>query len=1016
MKKKQQKYWYDKLWFKILVFVFIAWCLFYSSDVLGDTYFVSKSSGDDDNDGLALTECFETIRHACSTAVAGDSILILPAWYDEQWDSGDNTQFTRDGLVGPLYPHNSGTSDNWIVFMAYDTTIAGLDRPILSGKVNNDYPSDSGHVPVCINRDYIKVIRLIARRGRMAGLQVYSGTDYVHFIECVSCSNWTQPNDNGGGIVMYHAGGSEGILVDACTTYHNFDEIMLPDTSDAWNTSGIHIYETTNSEFKNNVIFGQPNGFGLRSKYLYNKYLDIHDNLFYGCAIALSPKGDSIWVHHNTIVDCDVGMNYFPSSGSSIESRWTNTYNNTFYHTGVAIRFDNDEEDVRDDSVFNNLSIGCDIGMLIYDYSTYLHGHYSDYNCFWESGSDEDRFGIGSEYPTLYTLSEWQSTYSHDLNSIDQNPLCADTLILDFSIPANSPCATNGIGGGRDSYIGAFEPEEVDTGVDGIYYVSGTSGNDDWSGKTLDSCWETCRHACSLATPGDTINILPAEYTEAWNPPEFEVVHTKDGLVGPLSPLASGTSESPIVYIGYDTTIAGLDRPHLYGGVTVGATIDSGHAPIYVDAYEYVEFHRLIMKYGYPAGGHILGGSNNISFVECVACTNWSQNNDNGGGLWFGYSANQNQTVDACTLFNNFDEYNVPDTLTEWNVSGIHVYRSSGSIFSDNVCYGNGFGIRLKHLDTLCVVSGNTVRDNIVGLSVGSGGYDDSLKNNVIFDNGVGIDIRADADLFDSTIIITVFNNTVYGNDEGIRVLARSDSVRVLHVYNNIFSDNTVFAHLYYNTTDEISFYDELDIDYNDIWDSDSSGMSTITITLDDCYDDDGWVCSPTYPTVTSWSTTYSQNANSISQNPGFADAEAHDFSITASSPCADSGIGGGLPSYIGAYEPEEVDTSLDQLLSIINVDSTSFTVVDDFSYIEGSLARIVLLLDVSTPPTTRIDSIMSSFTDPDSFDVSGLSGGTKYYLRTIAWDDATTDTSSISEQTTDESPQGVIRLCPILQ
>jgi len=74
----------------------------------------------------------------------------------------------------------------------------------------------------------------------------------------------------------------------------------------------------------------------------------------------------------------------------------------------------------------------------------------------------------------------------------------------------------------------------------------------------------------------------------------------------------------------------------------------------------------------------------------------------------------------------------------------------------------------------------------------------------------------------------------------------------------------------------------------------------------------------------------------------------------------------------------------------------------------ESAMVQWTLLWATSNPPTTHQDSITASHTFPDSFALTGLHNGTKYYYQLIYQDSATTDTTAVDSVTMDNIVQTV--------
>ena len=92
----------------------------------------------------------------------------------------------------------------------------------------------------------------------------------------------------------------------------------------------------------------------------------------------------------------------------------------------------------------------------------------------------------------------------------------------------------------------------------------------------------------------------------------------------------------------------------------------------------------------------------------------------------------------------------------------------------------------------------------------------------------------------------------------------------------------------------------------------------------------------------------------------------------------------------------------LSQSLTCVETTHTSIKIEDDYANETAPVSKIVLMCDQNNPPTTRVDSVTASITDPDTLEATSLAESTLYYYRTELTDAATTDTSSVGSVTTE--------------
>jgi len=127
-------------------------------------YYVSMS-GDDTNSGLSIAESWKTIRHAANTLTAGDTVYIL---------AGNYTDTAR------VIVQNSGSIDNYIVFINYQDDVVTLDGTGISwgGTWNGLFDVSQ--------KDYIEINGLQINNSDYAGIWI----DEANHIIIKNCSTY----------------------------------------------------------------------------------------------------------------------------------------------------------------------------------------------------------------------------------------------------------------------------------------------------------------------------------------------------------------------------------------------------------------------------------------------------------------------------------------------------------------------------------------------------------------------------------------------------------------------------------------------------------------------------------------------------------------------------------------------------------------------------------------------------------------------------------------------------------
>jgi hypothetical protein len=114
--------------------------LFLASPVWATTYYV-KTTGDDTKSGTSEANAWQHVCRACTTMVAGDTVLIRAGTYNENCPSNGYCGGGGEPSCGPLTPKNSGTSGNEIVYKGYPG-----ERPIIKGDNGGDYDDYSANL------------------------------------------------------------------------------------------------------------------------------------------------------------------------------------------------------------------------------------------------------------------------------------------------------------------------------------------------------------------------------------------------------------------------------------------------------------------------------------------------------------------------------------------------------------------------------------------------------------------------------------------------------------------------------------------------------------------------------------------------------------------------------------------------------------------------------------------------------------------------------------------------------
>ncbi|MCD6162710.1 MAG: right-handed parallel beta-helix repeat-containing protein [candidate division Zixibacteria bacterium] len=414
------------------------------------TYYVNATNGSNSNNGLSPGNAFLTSGKICSTVVAGDTAYYLNGTFDERW-------LAYDGRYACLFPVNNGVSHNSnIVFYVHPESTVVVKGDTTTG--------NEGWGVLLSTRQYIVINGFEVCYSYPAGIGGWS-QNYNRIKNCHVHHNRAANNDNGGGIYIgYDA--SSYCVVESCIIDSNYSNLAVD-----VNFSGIHTYRTYACTLKYNTIFShRPYGNGIRLK-REDSLNVIYGNIIYdndvGMGVGSGSRANRF--HHNLIYKCNDGFRVW-LSGDIPHSDSNMVYNNTFDScavTGIHL-YDHSVIHSEYDSIFNNIFSNIDYDnnsteegihwrQNLDGESTY-NGLYSDYNCVYNANNSYFGSIYGGNNAGTYTLNNWTSTFSIDVNSICQSPLYEPgnhTYILSDS----SPCRTTGRGGAYPTYMGAIDPE-----------------------------------------------------------------------------------------------------------------------------------------------------------------------------------------------------------------------------------------------------------------------------------------------------------------------------------------------------------------------------------------------------------------------------------------------------------------------------------------------------------------------------------------------------------------------------
>jgi hypothetical protein len=241
-------------------------------------------------------------------------------------------------------------------------------------------------------------------------------------------------------------------------------------------------------------------------------------------------------------------------------------------------------------------------------------------------------------------------------------------------------------------------------------YVS-TAGSDAASGSA-NAPFRSIQRASSAATAGTTIHVGPGTYNET------------------ITSAASGTPSTPIRYVS-EPPGAAVIRP---SGATDTIWFDRGDY-VTIEGFNVDGSNSADVRIGIlMAGSHVYVKANEVHHIVLNGA------NDSRGGAGVVLGGGYYNKIDQNAIGNDVHDVG---TATSDRLHGI--YHQSTGLIMNNVVHSNpgSIGVVLWHDARSITIANNTVVDNSLGISVGSG---DWYHGPVPADN------------------VTVINNLVYGN------------------------------------------------------------------------------------------------------------------------------------------------------------------------------------------------------------------------------------------------------------
>ena len=431
--------------------IILILCL--SLSVMATTYYV-KPTGDDSWSGTSPDSAFGTVGHICSTATSpGDTAYFLTGEWDcQRW-------LYIDSRWGAMGAKGSGTADSFIVFYVHpDSTV------IIKGDTSASTPTIAIYHH---NYDYVEYNGFTCIYSSQGGIRIGGSPDRVIVKNC-ECYHNVDPSSgsNGGGVFIgFQSWNTYGCVVESCVLHDNYI-YPFDDSTDDVNISGVHIYDAEACTVRYNTIYNQPNGYGVRFKWIDTTCV-AYGNKIHDCHVGVSfgSQGPENKAYNNLVWDCeDTGILIHVSDSTyDYDTRICWIYNNTVFSCNKGIGWYDGTATDSACSIFNNIVLDCDNYELsqVCDSSQVLLPEIIDYNCYYDYDVPTGNV-IRWDYSSYWTLTQLQDSTDYGDNSVQVDPVIdtvrANSTFGHLTDSSPSSVKTAGRGGSFETYMGAFEP------------------------------------------------------------------------------------------------------------------------------------------------------------------------------------------------------------------------------------------------------------------------------------------------------------------------------------------------------------------------------------------------------------------------------------------------------------------------------------------------------------------------------------------------------------------------------
>ncbi len=437
----------------------------------GQCYYVDPANGDDANPGTwdhpwrtfinANNSIYTQYRPDTWVGLKpGDVLYLMGGVHDSIYHPGDDSGPDGGGSAIIYMRQIQGEQQAPIVIKGFPGT-----HPILD-------PGHQGRGIAIAQSSWVVIQGIEIQNAYNRGVRI-SECDHVSLSRLLIHDTDGTVGDNVAGLELL---GSTNVEVAQSVLYDNYDRTAAAAGSQTANSCNMVIFRGGNITVHHSIFYqthdrsGQESGCGLKYKHASTdpeatfevfdctfenlKYFaigtgtgnsSIHHNIIYGAPVALITKDFGGITHqfnqhfsYNTIVDA-MALSVSPSLDwiDDTNGPWDDVRDIGYDHNIVMAPMENYTLERR--TVLLNSYMSDELYLALKDEISFQT------NCYFNP-SQPVSFGFagaGGNYGDLggfYDLSEWQATYSYDMDSVEADPGIADPAGMDFSLAADSPC------------------------------------------------------------------------------------------------------------------------------------------------------------------------------------------------------------------------------------------------------------------------------------------------------------------------------------------------------------------------------------------------------------------------------------------------------------------------------------------------------------------------------------------------------------------------------------------------